>query len=253
MRDVLFSKDENPIGDYIQTNGIYFKVIGVVRVDKDGEDAQDMMQTIYTPFTTFQQAFNWGNRVGSIVLTARKDVPASVAEDKVKAVLQARHKIHPDDKRAVGSWNAQKDYEKLTGLFAGIEMLVWVVGIGTLAAGVIGVSNIMLIIVKERTKEIGIRRAIGATPFSIISQILAESVVLTSLAGYLGLVSGIFLLEGIDFLLRDAHTTMFQHPGVDISVALKALLILICCGALAGVIPARKAVAISPVDALRDE
>jgi putative ABC transport system permease protein len=138
-------------------------------------------------------------------------------------------------------------------LFAGISLLVWVVGIGTLLAGVIGVSNIMLIIVKERTKEIGVRRALGATPSSIISQIVAESVLLTSLAGYLGLVAGIYLMEGINKAIEGQDTGMFYQPGVELAVAIKALVILIICGALAGIIPARKAVAIKPVEALRYE
>jgi putative ABC transport system permease protein len=131
--------------------------------------------------------------------------------------------------------------------------LVWVVGVGTLLAGVIGVSNIMLIIVNERTKEIGIRRAIGASPYSIISQVIAESILITTLAGYLGLVSGIFLMEAINVAIQGQDTGMFHQPGVEIAVALKALTILIVCGALAGIIPARKAVSISPVEALRNE
>jgi putative ABC transport system permease protein len=139
------------------------------------------------------------------------------------------------------------------GLFRGIELLVWVVGIGTLLAGVIGVSNIMLIIVKERTKEIGVRRAIGASPLNIMSQVILESITLTSIAGYIGLVCGIFALEAVNNAIKGQETGMFQNPGVDIVIAIKALVILIFCGALAGIIPARKAISISPVDALRTE
>lgn len=253
VRAIMFEANEDPIGQHLQVNGVYFKVVGVISVDKAGEDAQERMQTVFIPFTTFQQAFNWGNNIGWFAITSRNDVPASVTEDKVKAVLQKRHLIHPDDKRAIGSWNMEKEFKKFTGLFSGIELLVWIVGIGTLMAGVIGVSNIMLIVVKERTREIGIRRAIGATPLSIISQIMAESVVLTSLAGYGGLLCGIGLMELINAALQGADTGMFYNPGVDISVALKALLVLVCGGMLAGIVPARKAVAISPVEALRTE
>lgn len=253
VRAIMFDKHEDPVGDHLQVNGVYFKVVGVISVDKAGEDAQDRMQTVYVPFTTFQQAFNWGDHIGWFAITSKPEVPASVTEDKVRALLLARHRIHPDDKRAIGSWNTEKEFSKLMGLFSGIELLVWIVGTGTLLAGVIGVSNIMLIVVKERTREIGIRRAIGATPFSIMSQIMMESVILTSLAGYLGLVSGIFLMEAINRAIQGAETGMFHNPGVDIAVAAKALLILVAGGALAGIIPARKAVAVSPVDALRAE
>ncbi len=253
VQEILFNKGENPIGQELQINGTYFKVIGTLTTDKAGEDAEEKMQTIYIPFTTFQQAFNRGNNIGWFSLTAKADVPASLVEKKVKNVLAQRHKISPEDPFAIGSWNSEIEFSKIQGLFDGIRILVWVVGIGTLMAGVIGISNIMLIIVKERTREIGIRRAIGASPASIIKQILAESIILTSMAGYFGLMSGIFLMEAINVALQGQETGMFQNPGVDIGIALKALGILIFCGALAGIIPARKAVSISPVDALRFE
>ncbi|OYU97168.1 MAG: multidrug ABC transporter ATP-binding protein [Bacteroidetes bacterium B1(2017)] len=251
--EVLFAKDENPLGQYIQVNGTYFRVIGTLTSEKSGDDAEEKMQTIYIPFTTFQQAFNWGGRIGWFSLTAKPQYEASMVEDKVKKILAQRHKISPNDPYAIGSWNSEKEFSKIQGLFSGISMLVWVVGIGTLLAGVIGVSNIMLIIVKERTREIGVRRALGATPASIIAQIVSESVLLTSLAGYFGLIAGVFLLEGISKAIEGQDTGMFYQPGVELIVVLKALGILIVCGALAGIIPARKAIAISPVDALRYE
>jgi putative ABC transport system permease protein len=250
VRQVLFKPTENPLGEYIQINGIYFMVVGTYTTEKGDENAQEKMQTIYTPFTTFQQAFNYGNMVSWFSFTSQKDVPASVAESKVRALLALRHHIHPDDVRAIGGWNMEKEFKKITGLFDGIEMLVWVVGIGTLLAGVVGVSNIMLIIVKERTKEIGIRRAIGASPISIMSQIIMEAVLLTLLAGYFGLVCGIGLLELINNAMNGG-AGMFQHPGVDLKVAFKALAILVVSGMVAGIIPAQRAIAIKPVDALR--
>lgn len=251
--EILFSKDENPIGQYIQVNGTYFKVIGTITSEKSGDDAEEKMQTIYIPFTTFQQAFNWGGKIGWFSLTAKPQFEASLVEEKIKKLLAQRHKISPDDPYAIGSWNSQKEFGKIQGLFSGISLLVWVVGIGTLLAGVIGVSNIMLIIVKERTREIGIRRALGASPASIMLQIISESVLLTSLAGYFGLIAGVFLLEGINVAISGKDTGMFYQPGVHLELVLKALAILIICGALAGIIPARKALAISPVDALRYE
>jgi putative ABC transport system permease protein len=253
VQEVLFGKSENPLGQYIQVNGTYFKVIGTIATDKNGDDAEEKMQTIYIPFTTFQQAFNWGGKIGWFSMTAKPQFAASLMEEKVKKILAQRHRISPDDPYAIGSWNSQKEFKKIQGLFAGIKLLVWVVGIGTLFAGVIGISNIMLIIVKERTREIGVRRALGATPKSIITQIISESVLLTSLAGYFGLLAGIFLMEGVNKAIEGADSGMFYQPGVELDVALKALAILIVCGALAGIIPARKAIAISPVDALRYE
>lgn len=252
VRQVLFKPEEDPIGQYIQVNGIYFMVVGSYTTDKGDEGAQEQMQIVYIPFSTFQQAFNFGNTVGWFSITSKKDIPAAVAENKVKALLATRHYVHPTDRRAIGSWNMEKEFKKITGLFDGIETLVWIVGIGTLLAGVVGVSNIMLIIVKERTREIGIRRAIGASPFSIMSQIIAEAVMLTLLAGYLGLVCGIGLLELISSAMNGG-AGMFQHPGVDINIAFKALAILVVSGMLAGLIPAQRAVAIKPVDALRAE
>lgn len=253
VQEILFEKGENPLNEYIQVNGTYFKVIGTFDINRNGEDAEEKLQTIYIPFTTFQQAFNWGGRIGWFSMTAKPQYPASVLEDKVKKLLAQRHRISPDDPYAIGSWNNEKEFSKIQGLFMGIRMLVWVVGIGTLLAGVIGVSNIMLIIVKERTREIGVRRALGASPANIISQIMAESVMLTAVAGYVGLVAGVFLMEGINKAIEGMDTGMFYQPGVELEVALKALFILIVCGTLAGIIPARKAVAIKPVEALRYE
>jgi putative ABC transport system permease protein len=253
VEEVLFNKGESPLGQYIQVNGTYFKVIGTITTDKGGDDAEEKMQTIYIPFTTFQQAFNWGGKIGWFSMTAKPQFEASLMEEKVKKILAQRHRISPDDPYAIGSWNSQKEFKKIQGLFAGIRLLVWVVGIGTLLAGVIGISNIMLIIVKERTREIGVRRALGATPNSIITQIISESILLTSMAGYFGLLAGVFLMEGINKAIEGTDSGMFYQPGVELDVALKALVILIISGALAGIIPARKAIAISPVDALRYE
>jgi putative ABC transport system permease protein len=253
VQEVLFAKDENPLGQYIQVNGTYFKVVGTLTTEKSGEDAEEKMQTIYIPFTTFQQAFNWGGKIGWFSLTAKPQYPASLVEDKIKKLLAQRHKISPDDPYAIGSWNSQKEFAKIQGLFSGISILVWVVGIGTLLAGVIGVSNIMLIIVKERTREIGVRRALGATPASIISQIVMESILLTSMAGYFGMLAGVFLMEGINMAIAGQDTGMFYQPGVHLDIVIKALGILVICGVLAGIIPARKAISISPVDALRYE
>lgn len=252
VREELFKADENPIGGYIRINGVYFKVIGTTVPMSNGGEARQEAQRIVVPFTTFQKAFNYGDVVGWFAISSANGIKASDAEEKVMAIIKERHKIAPEDKQAIGHWNMEEQYLKMTGLFAGINMLVWFVGIGTLIAGVIGISNIMLIIVKERTKEIGVKRALGATPFAVTSQIIVESVFLTSFAGYFGLLIGIFLLEAVNKAIGP-EVPMFNNPTVDISVALVSLTVLIICGALAGLIPARRAVSVHPVEALRAE
>jgi len=253
--DFLFKKDEEPINQYIQIQGVYFLVIGVFTSKRTGEQANEENQNIYIPFTTLQRTYNYGNAVGFFSITSKDEIPVSVVEEKAIKILKKRHSVAPEDDAAIGHFNLQKEFEKMQGLFFGIRMLVWIVGTGTLLAGVIGVSNIMLVVVRERTKEIGIQRALGATPSKIISQILMESVVLTTFSGYFGLTIGVGLLELINYLLgaSGANTEMFLHPGIDFSVAITALTILIFCGGLAGMIPARRAVSIKPIDALRFE
>jgi putative ABC transport system permease protein len=207
------------------------------------------------PFTTMQQTYNFGNIVGWYSITAKEGYKVSQVLEKATDIMRERHSISPADERAVGSFNLEEEFRKMTTLFTGIDGLIWIVGIGTLLAGVIGVSNIMLIVVKERTKEIGIQRALGATPFSIKSQIVIESVFLTTIAGYVGLALGVGVLELINNILiqMNASTDMFNNPEVDFNKAISALVILVIAGAVAGLIPAQRAVQIKPIDALRDE
>jgi putative ABC transport system permease protein len=175
-------------------------------------------------------------------------------EDKAIELLKKNHSIAPADERAIGHFNLEKEYNKMQGLFFGIRLLIWIVGTGTLLAGVIGVSNIMLVVVKERTREIGIQRALGATPRIIIAQIITEAIVLTTIAGYFGLTIGVGLLELIDrFLESTGSTEMFRHPGINFNIAITSLIILIVSGAFAGFIPARRAITVKPIDALRYE
>mgnify|MGYP003653551619 FL=1 len=202
-----------------------------------------------------QKTYNYGNRVGHYSITSKDNYTASYVEDKVKALLKRRHKVHPDDDRAIGSHNVEKEFIKINQLFLGISGLIWIVGIGTLMAGIIGVSNIMLFIVKKRTKEIGIQRAIGASPSMIISSVITEAVVLTGLAGWFGLVVGVGLLELLSKAIEKSggEQPMFTHPEVDFNLAMMALGILVLAGILAGIIPAKRAVDIKPIDAIRDE
>ncbi len=253
--DALYLPDEEVIGSHIQINGVYFQVIGMFRSLKSGEDALEETQMIHIPFTTFAQAFNRGDRVGWMALTSEDDVPVSKMQEKVLALLKERHTVHPNDQRAFGSNNLEEEFERMTNLFTGIKTLSFFVGILTLIAGIIGVSNIMLVIVKERTREIGVRRALGATPWKITGQIIQESVVLTTLAGIAGLVIGVWLVEGVNWALVqfELDTGSFRNPGIKFEIVFVSLSILIAAGVLAGLIPARRAVKIRPVDALRSE
>ncbi len=253
--DALFKKGEKSIGQYIRIQGVYFKVVGVFKSKKKGGQAERDANSIFLPFSTMQKTFNYGDKVFWFAITSQDNIPASIAEEKVIALMKQRHKVNPSDTQAIGHFNVEKQFKKMTGLFTGINILIWIVGIGTLLAGVIGVSNIMLIIIKERTKEIGIKRALGATPMNIISQVILESVTITTLAGYVGLVVGVALLSLIDKLMvsSGSDSQFFLHPEINFNVGITALLILVVAGIFAGFIPARRAVSIKPVDALRDE
>jgi putative ABC transport system permease protein len=253
--ELLFEPGEDPVGEYILIRGAHFRVIGTFDVIESIDDAERDSATIYIPFTTFQATFNYANRVAWWAITSVDGMPASVPEQKVLSLMRRRHRIAPDDERALGHFNLEEEFNEIQGLFIGIRVLVWVVGIGTLAAGVIGVSNIMLVIVRERTNEIGIRRAIGATPGSIMGQVMLEAVLLTSVAGYAGLFLGVALMDFLAWGMArsGAEIDMFSNPGVDLPSAGKALFILVIAGALSGIIPARRAVRLTPVQALRAE
>ncbi len=251
--DALFEIGEDPIGEYVQINGVYFTIIGMIEPKRlSGNDNNDS-QTIIIPFSTFQKTFNWGNIVGWYSVSIKEHISAVVVEDKILKLLAKRHSVSPDDNHAFGHWNTAKEFTKIMGLFDGIKALIWFVGLGTLIAGVIGVSNIMLVIVKERTKEFGIKRALGATPISIIAQIIVESIIITSIAGIWGLIAGVFTVEGINKLMEGNEGEMFANPEVDLQIALISILILIISGALAGLLPAARAVKVRPIEALRNE
>jgi putative ABC transport system permease protein len=256
VRDILFEEGEDAIGKYIRINGVYFQVVGVFSpLNSNMGFGGDKAQSLYIPFTTLQQTYNYGDVVGWFAMTAKPGISASVIDEKARDLLKRRHRIAPHDKQAINGVNLDEMFKRVTNLFLGIDVLVWIVGIGTLLAGVIGISNIMLIVVKERTKEIGIQRALGATPRKIISQIITESVFLTTIAGYFGLTLAVFLLEMVNKALEasNAETQAFLNPGVDFNIAVTALIVLILAGAFAGLMPAQRAVNIKPIDALRDE
>ncbi|MBN1651020.1 MAG: ABC transporter permease [Bacteroidales bacterium] len=255
--EVMFDKDEDPIGEYLKLNGVFFQVVGVIHPEtRVGIGSGRKNETIIIPFTTMQRTYNMGDDVHFFSVTSDPGVPVSKVEARLTELLKKRHHISPDDRQALSSFNIELEWVKYMGLFTGIQILTWIVGIGTLLAGVIGVSNIMLVIIKERTHEIGIQRAIGATPRKIILHIVAESVFLTVLAGYIGLALGVGLLELLNMLLMsnpNPDDIFFRNPEVSFTMALAALSVLVIAGIIAGLIPAKRAVSIKPIDAIRDE
>jgi putative ABC transport system permease protein len=255
--ETMFKPDENPLGEYLKISGVYYQVVGVIKPETRVNINGRTEESVFIPFTTMQQTYNMGNRVHLIALTSVKGVPVSVIEEKVKTIIKKRHSIAPSDTQAITSINIEKQFMQMRGLFLGIAILTWIVGIGTLMAGVIGVSNIMLVIVKERTKEIGVQRALGARPVTIITQIMLESVALTTVAGYIGLSLGVGLLELINKVMeaspKDSNEVFFRNPEVSITVAVSALVVLIIAGLFAGSIPAKRALQIRPIEALREE
>jgi len=255
VRDVLFPGGQSPVGQYLQINGVFYLVSGVFAYDTLGGDERGRSETILLPFTTMQRSYNMMNRVGwySILLSNATDT--AMTEQKIKDLLADRHDVHPQDHRAIGSWNSSQEFQSLQGLFSGINIFLWIVGMGTLLAGMIGVSNIMLIIVKERTREIGIRKTLGATPASIVSMILQEAFLITSVAGYSGVVTAVALMEGISWFMAKSQmeSEYFSDPEVSLGVALAAMILLVLAGLLAGLFPAVKASRIHPVEALREE
>jgi putative ABC transport system permease protein len=248
--DQLF-KPEDPIGKHIKINGVYFQVVGVSKKKSSAEMGDNPDAKIYVPFTTFQKAFNALNEVHWFTLVAEPGVDVGEVEKQVRQLMARKHRVDPTDESAFGSWNMQEFYGKMNGLFIGIGGLSWFVGICTLLAGAIGIGNIMLVSIQERTKEIGIRRSLGATPRNITGQIVQEALTLTFIAGYFGLLAGVGVLEAIRSVAGDAD--YFKNPGVDLVVALIAFAVLITSGLLAGLLPARRAMAIKAVDALRAE
>jgi putative ABC transport system permease protein len=247
MKEQLF-KDEDPIGKYVVLNGISFKVVGMFSDTHEGET-----QRMFVPISLAQKTFITKNRVGGISFTVGD---ASVAEsntmiEDIRSTLAKKYNFDPEDKRAMWSWNALESFQQMQAMFKGINLFVLIIGIFTIIAGIVGVSNIMLIVVKERTKEIGIRKALGAKPSSVIWMIIQESVLITSIAGYLGLIFGVIILELVTKMMP--ATEFFRNPGINFSVAISATLMIIIAGCIAGYIPARKAANIRPVVALHDE
>lgn len=251
VQDILFSADENPVGQEIEIGGVNFTVIGVF---KGREDDHSDMERILLPNSTLRTTFNQMGWIGHFQIAPKPGLSAIELEQKVRELIMSRHKMHPDDFGVIGTYNAQKDFDKVASLFQGIKIFSWVVAIGTIIAGVVGVGNIMLIIVKERTREIGLHKALGATSFHIIGTILMETLVITFIAGYLGLAAGVFCLEGLTSILESQEgVDMFAKAEIDFATASLALITLVFAGSLAAVLPASKAAKVDPIVALQDE
>ena len=254
VKTSLYGSDEDPIGTYIKVSGVNFSVIGTYKKKSTGGDSEEDQKEIYVPFTSFSQAFNRGDRVGWMAITAEDGSSITQLKEQIFDVVKQRHSIHPEDDRAIGNFDLYEQYSRIESLFFALKIVAYFVGILVLLSGIIGISNIMLIVVKERTKEIGIRRALGATPWSIRGQVLLESVFLTIISGMMGISLGALVIYAINAVLdASGPVDMFSNPTVDITVVMIALIILIVSGLLAGLIPAQNAIKVKPVDALRTE
>lgn len=250
----LYDKGEEIIGTYIKINGVNFMVVGTFKIPNSQGDREEEANTIFIPFTTFNQAFNYGDRVGWMAITAKDEVSITSVKERVFTLMRSRHKIHPEDERAIGHFDLSEEFGRINGLFNILALVGYFVGALTLASGIIGINNIMLIVVKERTKEIGVRRALGATPWMIKGQILQESLILTIIAGMSGISFAAAIIWGLNYILDiNGPTENFANPSVGIEVVFIALTILIVSGLLAGLIPASRATKMKPVDALRIE
>ncbi|CAI8191138.1 MAG: Macrolide export ATP-binding/permease protein MacB [SAR116 cluster bacterium] len=246
----LFEEDEDPIGAYIRLDNIYFQVVGVHKFTPGGGFESD--SDVFIPFSTFRKLYNTADNVGWLTIAAYDDADVVQVEKDVKSTLKSIHRVHPDDERAFGAFNLGEIFNRIMGFAKGMTFLSLVVGIATILAGVIGIGNILLIAVKERTKELGVRRALGATPREVKSQIVLESVFLTTIAGLLGIILGAFVLKIVGILTADSDLP-YTNPTVPVEYVLGAMALMVVLGTLIGLIPAQRAVSIKPIDALREE
>jgi putative ABC transport system permease protein len=250
----LMGPGEDAVGKHLEINGVYFEIVGVFGTYAGGGNADRILNSVNLPFTTFQQVFNGGDEVGWFAITGTSKISAEDLELRVRNVLAKNHRFDPDDQQAIGSFNTGKEFRKMGSLFSIIKLVMWFAGIMTLGAGVVGVSNIMLISVRERTKELGVRKALGANPLEIVRMVVVEALTLTIGAGYIGVVLGIAMLEGAGIVISKLGPSVpLGPPDVGLGLAFGAMGVLAAFGALAGIIPAYHAASIQPVEALRTE
>ncbi|MBR4365795.1 MAG: ABC transporter permease [Bacteroidaceae bacterium] len=250
--ETLFPGKQDPCGEMIRIDSIYYKVVGVDYNEGGISINGSAEESVLIPITIAQQAYNRGNSVDMIFVTGKPGITMSDILDKMRSVVARAHQVSPNDEQAVMVLNTEVMFKMIDNLFTGVNFLIWLVGIGTLLAGAIGVSNIMMVTVRERTTEIGIRRAIGATPANILTQIMSESVILTTGAGVLGILFGVLILNMVE-LGNTTDGILDAHFQVGFWTAILALILLIILGILAGLAPAARAMGIKPVDAMRDE
>jgi putative ABC transport system permease protein len=253
IRDELYPAGVDPIGTYLKISGVYFEVVGVTKTLRTGQQGDRDAHSIYVPFTTLKSAFHTGDHVAFFVMTAKPGTDGAELERQVRDALSRAHRVAPDDKLALGSFNMFEMFGKFQEVFFWLWAISWIVGGLTLAAGVVGVSNIMLIAVKERTKEFGVRKALGATPGSVVRMVLMETIVLTTIAGLVGIAFGTGVLYLADFALSKVTESPFGPPDVGLEIVVQALGVLVATAALAGLIPASHAASIKPIEALRTE
>ena len=248
----LFSPGVDPCGMRIKVDNVYYQIVGVDFNSSAINIGGQASETVTIPFSVCRKRYNFGNQVHVIAMTGKKGVVMSTLTDKIRGIVARAHHIDPTDEHAISVFNTEVMFGIINSLFKGVNFLIWLIGLGTILAGAIGVSNIMMVTVKERTTEIGIRRAIGATPKMILSQILSESLLLTAVAGMSGILFGVMILQ----MLELANTTdgiLEAHFQVNFWTAVFATVFLSILGTLAGLAPAYRAMAIKPVDAMRDE
>lgn len=250
--EALYNMGEDPCGSLVRVDGIYYRVVGVVSTSENINLQGNGSEQVMLPFSVYQTTYNYGDQVDVLALSLKPGVKVADVKPQIEDILKSAHSIAPSDKQAIWMLDAEAMFSMIDNLFIGIKALVFLVGLGTLIAGVIGVSNIMMVTVKERTVEIGIRRAIGAQPHDIMQQILAESVVLTLVAGMFGICAGVGLLSVFEqvSVSDSGHVFAFQ---VSFGAALGMLALIVTLGIVAGLAPAFRAMSIKPVDAMRDE
>lgn len=245
----LFEKDEKAVGEMVLIGNVNFKVIGVYKVVNLGGPQID----VHMPFTTAQKLYNLGDRIDWVMVTGNDAYDINQIEADTKLLLKNIHQVHPDDNRAFNGFNLGERFAQFTGFLAGMQFLTWFVGIATLIAGVFAIGSILLITVKERTKEIGVRRALGATPWVIKRQIIVESVTIALIAGFIGIISGGLILMLLNRSMLKSSEPWMLNPSVSVGMVFLALLIVVVLGTFIGLIPANKATSVKPIDALREE
>ena len=248
----LFKEGGDPCGKSIRIDSTYYQVIGVDYASTSMNINGRAEERITLPLTLMQQTYNRGNEVDMLVATGRKGVVMSTLTDRIREAVTMAHFVDPTDEQGAMVFNTEVLFQMLDNLFKGVNFLIWLVGLGTLLAGAIGVSNIMMVTVRERTTEIGIRRAIGATPKMILSQIISESIVLTLVAGMSGILFAVMILQMLE-LANTEDGILAAHFQIGFWTALFAALVVSAMGVLAGLAPAGRAMSIKPVDAMRDE